>query len=333
MNDGPGDGGERTRGTRHAGIGDGREGVVGPGGLPGRGATELLRDRSPSPLTEVDDERFTRHGVRLLLKREDLLHPEVVGNKWRKLVPTLREMVATGDRTLLTFGGAHSNHLRATAAAGRLLGLSTIGVVRGEELADRPPNPSLAACLADGMRPHFVSRSDYRRRADPAFIAGLRERFGPFRSVPEGGTNTAAVRGCVAPGRELAAADPRPDVVAVACGTGGTLAGLAAGLAPGMRALGVPVLRGGFHAEAVRALQQEAFGGPRGRWTVDDRFHHGGFARVPAELEEFALDFADRHGLPTVERVYVAKVLWALRELAAERAFRRGTVLAAVITG
>ncbi|GAB3119081.1 pyridoxal-phosphate dependent enzyme [Streptomyces calidiresistens] len=297
------------------------------------GVPELLRERPPSPLTEVDDERFARHGVRLFLKREDLLHPEVVGNKWRKLVPTLREAVATGDRTLLTFGGAHSNHLRATAAAGRLLGLSTIGVVRGEELADRPPNPSLAACLADGMRPHFVTRSEYRRRADPDFVAGLRKRFGPFRLVPEGGTNAAAVRGCVVPGRELAAADPRPDVVAVACGTGGTLAGLAAGLAPGTRALGIPVLRGGFHGEAVRALQREAFGGPRGRWSVDDRFHHGGFARVPAELEEFALDFADRHGLPSLDRVYVAKVLWALRELTAAGAFPRGTVVAAVVTG
>ncbi|MQS10361.1 pyridoxal-phosphate dependent enzyme, partial [Streptomyces sp. IF17] len=195
------------------------------------------------------------------------------------------------------------------------------------------PNPSLAACLADGMRLHFVTRSDYRRRGDPDFIAGLRRRFGPFRPVPEGGTNAAAVRGCVVPGRELAAAVPRPDVVAVACGTGGTLAGLAAGLAPGMRALGIPVLRGGFHGEAVRALQRETFGGPRGRWSVDDRFHHGGFARVPAELEEFALDFADRHGLPPLDRVYVAKVLWALRELTAGGAFRRGTALAAVITG
>jgi 1-aminocyclopropane-1-carboxylate deaminase len=164
---------------------------------------EALCARLPSPLQEVEDERFARRGLRLLLKREDLIHPELPGNKWRKLVPNLRAAAEAGQRVLLTFGGAYSNHLRATAAAGRLLGLSTIGVVRGDELADRPLNPSLARCAADGMRLHFVSRSDYRRRTDPAWVAGLRARFGDFRPIPEGGSNAAAVHGCAELGREL----------------------------------------------------------------------------------------------------------------------------------
>nr|WP_307544438.1 pyridoxal-phosphate dependent enzyme [Streptomyces sp. V3I8] len=287
-----------------------------------------MRPRLPSPLREVADERFTRRGVRLLLKRDDLIHPELIGNKWRKLVPNL---VAAGGRTVLTFGGAYSNHLRATAAAGRLLGLSTVGVVRGQELAGRPLNPSLARCAADGMRLHFVDRSTYRRKGEPETLAALLQATGCEAAyvVPEGGSNAPAVRGCVALGEELRS---HADVVALACGTGGTLAGLAAGLSPGQRALGVPVLKGGFLGAEIRALQEEAFGGPRGDWTLDDRFHFGGYARTPAELDAFAADFGRRHALP-VERLYVAKSLYGLVTLAEEGAFPRGTTVAAVITG
>lgn len=142
-----------------------------------------------------------------------------------------------GWQALLTFGGAYSNHLRATAAAGRLLGFATIGVVRGDELADAPRNPSLARCAADGMRLHFIDRARYRRRSDPEVLAELRDRFGAFRLIPEGGSNALAAQGCTELGRELRGA---ADTVAVACGTGGTLAGLAAGLGPGQRALGFP---------------------------------------------------------------------------------------------
>ncbi|MFG3252897.1 1-aminocyclopropane-1-carboxylate deaminase/D-cysteine desulfhydrase [Streptomyces sp. NPDC048172] len=253
-----------------------------------------------------------------------------VGNKWRKLAPVLREAAASGRTTLLTFGGAYSNHLRATAAAGRLLGLRTIGVVRGEELADRELNPSLARCAADGMRLHFVTRADYRRRSDPAWREELRERFGPCLLVPEGGSDAAAVRHCVQLGRELRGLT---DVAAVACGTGGTFAGMAAGLSPGQRGLGIPVLKGGFLTGEVRRLQREAFGEVRGDWSLDDRFHRGGYARTDPELEEFAADFARRHGLPPLDRVYVAKLLHGLTFLVSEGAFARGSTVTAVITG
>jgi 1-aminocyclopropane-1-carboxylate deaminase len=287
-----------------------------------------LRPRLPSPLQEAVDERFERRGVRLLLKRDDLIHPDLVGNKWRKLAPNL---ATAHGRTVVTFGGAYSNHLRATAAAGRLLGLSTVGVVRGEELAGRPLNPSLARCVADGMRLHFADRPTYRRKAEPGTLTALLRAAGAEDAVvvPEGGSNAAAVRGCRALGEELAG---HADVVALACGTGGTLAGLAAGLPRGRRTLGIPVLKGGFLADEVRRLQQRAFGGLRGTWSLDDRFHCGGYARITPELDSFAADFERRHGLP-VERVYVAKMLYGLLALAEEGAFPRGTTLAAVITG
>lgn len=293
--------------------------------------TTALRPRLPSPLRRVEDERFTRHGVRLLLKRDDLIHPDLPGNKWRKLAPNLR---AARGRPLLTFGGAYSNHLRATAAAGRLLGFPTVGIVRGDELAARPLNPSLSQCAADGMRLVFVDRTTYREKDVPE----VRERIlravtGDFYVVPEGGSNALAAQGCAALGHELH--DPGAeaiDVVAVACGTGGTLAGLAAGLGPGQRAIGFPVLKGGFLGDAIRALQYEAFGGPTGDWSLDERFAFGGYARTTPALDAFAADFEARHRLP-VERVYVAKMLYGLTRLAEEAAFPPGSTVAAVITG
>ncbi|MGW2203447.1 1-aminocyclopropane-1-carboxylate deaminase/D-cysteine desulfhydrase [Streptomyces sp. NPDC001774] len=286
-----------------------------------------LRPRLPSPLEPVEDERFTRRGLRLLLKRDDLIHPDLPGNKWRKLALNLR---AADGRPVLTFGGAYSNHLRATAAAGRLLGFETIGVVRGQELADRPLNPSLARCARDGMRLVFVDRATYRAKADPEVLAGLLAQSPPGTYVvPEGGSNALAVEGCVELGRELRGA---ADVVAVACGTGGTLAGLAAGLGPGQRALGIPVLKGGFLGAEIRALQVAAFGGPRGEWSLDERFHGGGYARTTPDLDAFAREFEAWHGL-AVERLYVAKMLYGLVALAEEGAFAPGTTVAAVITG
>ncbi|MGW6786464.1 1-aminocyclopropane-1-carboxylate deaminase/D-cysteine desulfhydrase [Streptomyces sp. NPDC054987] len=305
----------------------------------------LLQPRPPSPLQEIHDERFERHGVRLLLKRDDLIHTTIPwdtdlfgpvdlyppGNKWRKLAPNLRAALEAGHDRLVTFGGAYSNHLRATSAAGRLLGIETVGVVRGDELAGRPLNDSLARCAADGMRLHFVSRSRYRGKADPRALPLLLEEAGAVGAyvVPEGGSNALALAGCAELGRELRGVT---DVAAVACGTGGTLAGLAAGLDPGQRALGVPVLAGGFLSEEIRSLQTEAYGGPAGRWSLAEDFHHGGYARVPAALESFAADFASRHGFP-VERIYVAKLLWALTTLTAAGAFRPGTTVTAIITG
>ncbi|MFI5878401.1 1-aminocyclopropane-1-carboxylate deaminase/D-cysteine desulfhydrase [Streptomyces sp. NPDC051554] len=293
-----------------------------------------LRPRLPSPVEEVADGRFGRHGIRLLLKRDDLIHPDLIGNKWRKLAPNL---AAAAGRTVVTFGGAYSNHLRATAAAGRLLGLPTVGVVRGQELSDRPLNPSLARCTADGMRLHFVDRSTYRRKSDPETLAGILRAVGAEDAyvVPEGGSNSLAVRGCRALGEELRAradADAHVDVVALACGTGGTLAGLAAGLGPDQRVLGIPVLKGGFLSAGIEELQGHAFGGRRGDWSLDDRFHFGGYARVPAELDAFAEDFEQRHGVP-VERLYVAKLLYGLVALADEGAFPRGSTVAAIVTG
>ncbi|MEU0492468.1 pyridoxal-phosphate dependent enzyme [Nocardiopsis sp. NPDC006139] len=284
-----------------------------------------LTARLPSPLEEVRDPRL--RGVRLLIKREDLIHPEVPGNKWRKLHRNLVRAHEAGAATLLTFGGAYSNHIRAVAAAGRACGFATVGVIRGEE--HRPLNPVLEYAAAQGMRLVHLDRATYRNKHTPGVIAGLRERFGDFHLLPEGGSNAEAVLGCVPVAAEI---DTDFDVLCCACGTGGTLAGVAAGLGPGRRALGFAVLKGGgFLADEVRRLQREA-GVSGGNWEVETGYHFGGYARCPDGLRAFIDDFRDRHGLEP-ERVYVAKMLAGIYDLAARGRLRPGTTVVALVTG
>ncbi|WP_436790610.1 1-aminocyclopropane-1-carboxylate deaminase/D-cysteine desulfhydrase [Yinghuangia sp. YIM S10712] len=284
---------------------------------------------SASPLVEVVDERFASRGVRLWVKRDDLIHPELPGNKYRKLKYNLVEAAAGEYRTLLTFGGAYSNHLRAVAAAGALFGFATVGVVRGDELASRPLNESLAFARERGMRFVFVDRATYRRRAEAEFVDELRREHGRFFLIPEGGSNANAVRGCAELPAEL---DVPYDVVAVACGTGGTLAGIAAGLPEGRAALGFAVLKGDFLGDEVARLQRLAYGEVRGVWRVENAYHCGGYARVTAELREFTDDFERRHGI-SADRIYVGKMLYGLTAMVEAGEFRRGTGIVAVKTG
>ncbi|MEU9844540.1 pyridoxal-phosphate dependent enzyme [Actinomadura sp. NPDC048032] len=277
-----------------------------------------------SPVVELADERAARRGLRLFLKRDDLVHPELPGNKWRKLRHNIGPAREHG--TLLTFGGAYSNHIRAVAAAGAMYGFATIGVIRGEE--HLPLNATLAHARRMGMRLAYMDRATYRRKHEPDVVAALRERWGDFYLLPEGGSNAPAVRGCA----ELGAEVPGFDVVCCPCGTGGTLAGLAAGLAPRQRAVGFSVLKGGFMAGEVERLQRETYGGRRGDWSVQDDFHFGGYARTTPELEAFAADFAGRHGI-VLDRVYTAKMMFGVLALAGRGAFPEGARVLAVITG
>jgi 1-aminocyclopropane-1-carboxylate deaminase len=282
----------------------------------------------PSPLEEVADERLARAGVRLFLKRDDLISRDLPGNKWRKLKYNLEAARRQGHDVLLTFGGAYSNHIRATAAAGHAFGFSTIGVIRGEE--HRPLNPSLSYAAGQGMRLAYLDRTTYRAKSEPDVVAALRDRFGGFYLIPEGGSNGLAARGCA----EIPAEIDRPfDVICCPCGTGGTLAGIAAGLGEGQRALGFSVLKGGqFLTGTVAGLQAEAFGAGSGNWAIDDRFHFGGFARRDADLGDFIADFRERHGL-ALDWVYVAKMMYGIYALAAEDSFAPGTRIVALITG
>ena len=285
--------------------------------------------RLPSPLQEITDPGLAAASVRLILKRDDLISPDLPGNKWRKLKYNLEAARQDGHRALLTFGGAYSNHIRATAAAGARFGFATIGVIRGEE--HQPLNPSLRYAADLGMELVYLDRASYRRKTSADVTGPLRSRFGRFYQLPEGGSNALAARGCA----ELPAEITVPfDVLCVPCGTGGTLAGVAAGLSTGQRAIGFSALRGGagFLPDAVRARQDEAFGGPRGRWLVDDEFHCGGFARRTPDLDVFISGFRARHGL-TLDWVYVAKMMYGIYAHAQRGTFAPGTTVVAVVTG
>jgi 1-aminocyclopropane-1-carboxylate deaminase len=287
----------------------------------------LLDLRLPSPVEEWEDERVARRGVRLFLKRDDLIHPELPGNKWRKLKYNLEAAAAGGYGTLLTFGGAYSNHIRAVAAAGHYFGYSTIGVIRGEE--HLPLNPTLAYATERGMQITYIDRQAYRDKHSSTTEAALRRRFGDFYLIPEGGSNAHAVRGAMELPAELTI---DYDTICCPCGTGGTLAGIAAGLPPGRRAIGFSVLKGGgFLVDEVRRLQGEA-GIPTTNWSVELDYHFGGFARRPAELDGFIADVRDQHGID-LEWVYVAKMLYGVLAMIERGAFTPGESVVAVLTG
>jgi 1-aminocyclopropane-1-carboxylate deaminase len=284
--------------------------------------------RLPSPLEELGDDRLAAVGLKLYLKRDDLINSEIPGNKWRKLKYNIEDARAQGHDLLLTFGGAYSNHIRATAAAGYYFGLSTVGIIRGEERL--PLNPSLAYAADHGMTLEYLDRTAYRRKMNPEVASALRRRFGDFYLLPEGGTNANAARGCAEIPAEIS---QRFDVICCPCGTGGTLAGIIGGLTGGQRALGFSVLKGGqFLAREVEELRVKAFGAVSGDWALEYEYHFGGFAKRKPELDAFISDFRDRHGLE-MNWVYTAKMMYGIYDLAAQAAFSPGTSLVAVITG
>jgi 1-aminocyclopropane-1-carboxylate deaminase len=278
----------------------------------------------PSPLEELADDRARRAGVRLLLKRDDLIHPDLPGNKWRKLKHNLATAAAGGFGTLLTFGGAFSQQILATAAAGHHFGFATVGVVRGEEHV--PLNPILRRATDLGMTITYVDRAQYRNRTDPAFLRRLRREFGPHFVIPAGGANRDGVRGCA----ELPAEIGEPfDVICCASGTGTTLAGIAAGLPPGRTAIGFATLKGDFLSGDVAALQR-AYGRTTQNWSVETEFHFGGFARRPAGLDEFVADFEARHGIG-LDPVYEAKMMAGVLTLLGRGRWPAGSTLVAVL--
>lgn len=284
--------------------------------------------RLPSPLVELHDDRASECGVRLYLKRDDLIHPDVPGNKWRKLKHNLAVARAQGHTRLLTFGGAYSGHIRAVAAVGRHHGLDTVGVIRGEE--HLPLNDSLAYAAKQGMTLTYLDRATYRRKTEPNVLDALTAQFAPCYVIPEGGSNAPGVRGCAELPAEI---DLAFDVLCCAVGTGTTLAGIAGGLsAEHQRALGFAVLAGGRFLDAeVTRLQQDTFGAPTTNWSLDYDYAFGGYAKRTAQLDAFIADFEARHAV-TLDWVYEAKMMYGLFKRIEAGAFAEGTAIVAVVS-
>jgi 1-aminocyclopropane-1-carboxylate deaminase/D-cysteine desulfhydrase-like pyridoxal-dependent ACC family enzyme len=278
-------------------------------------------------MQRVDDPILASLGVQLSVLRLDLLHPTINGNKWFKLKYNLQQAREEGHSTLLTVGGAYSNHLYATAAAGRAYEFKTIGIVRGE--AHEPLNPTLRFAQAQGMQLHYVGREAFRQRSAVGFQEDLRVRFGRHYHLPEGGTNVLAVRGCV----EIVPAELIFDYVACCVGTGSTLAGVLVSTAGRATVLGFPALKGGaFLREAVDQLTQQHNGQRYGHYRLVQDYHFGGYARVKPELIEFINRFFRTTGIP-LEPVYTGKMLYGLYDMIRQGQFPFGSRVLAIHSG
>ena len=288
---------------------------------------ELALKQVHSPLQLIHAPRFQSRGIQLYLKRDDLIHPHVSGNKWRKLKYNLLTAQQEKHEALLTFGGAYSNHILATAHAGRLWGFRTIGIIRGE--AYEPLNPVLAEAQDAGMTLAYMPRWQYRQKEDVAILAELNRQWGRFYLLPEGGTNPLAVQGCREVIDEI---EVSFDIICVPCGTGGTLAGLIKGLQPNQQAIGFGVLKGEtFLADQVQAL----LGSPQSptpSWSINFDYHFGGYAKQPPALLDFIHTFQQDHQI-TLEPVYTGKMLFGLYDLIERGYFAPNQTIVAVHTG
>ncbi len=289
----------------------------------------------PIPLHTLNDPELHAYGVQVLVKRDDLIHPQISGNKWRKLKYNLLQAQRQGYKTLLTFGGAYSNHILAVAAAGNLAGFRTIGIIRGE--AHTPLNSTLQWATDHGMELHYTDRESYRHKNEPAFQQQLLEQYGDCYILPEGGSNAFAVQGCAEIIAELPAGY---EYVATACGTGGTIAGLVAGLKGEKKALGFAALKGAqFLYDDVQALlhaydtlPQAGSASQFTNWEIILDYHFGGYAKTKPELTNFVEGFIKRNTM-LIEPVYTGKMFFGLYDLVRKGYFKRGETIVALHTG
>jgi 1-aminocyclopropane-1-carboxylate deaminase len=258
------------------------------------------------------------------------------GNKYYKLKYNLEFAREQGYTTLASFGGAWSNHLAALAQVGAAQGFSTVGIVRGE----RPVKLSmmLLDAEAQGMQLQFISRGDYRHRHEPEFLAALQGRLTNCLVIPEGGTNGLAVRGTAEIVDEVARLSPAADLIVLPVGTGGTLAGIAAALPPGVKVLGISVLKGtgaesGLEADVEALIAATSPPSPLARnWSIDHRFHCGGYAKCPTYLQDFILGWQRRHGM-LLDPVYTGKLFYGLSQMLAQGEINADTRIVALHTG
>ena len=239
------------------------------------------------------------------IKPEYLIHPRVSGNKFRKLKYNLEKAQLQNHKGLLTFGGAFSNHIAATASAGQELNIPTVGVIRGEELVTQiESNPTLSYAKSCGMHLEFVSRSTYKKKTDPAYLQQLLETFKDYYILPEGGTNALAIKGCE---EILTSKDQSFDIICCAVGTGGTIAGVINRSLLTQKIIGFPALKGEFLKEDICKFATQS------NWELWGDYHFGGYAKVDSKLIKFMNDFKLIYNIP-LDPVYTAKMMYGIFE-------------------
>jgi len=264
------------------------------------------------------------YNVTLTVKREDLLHPHISGNKFRKLKYNILQAKADGKTALLTFGGAFSNHIAATAAAGKQYGFATIGIIRGEELADKiEQNPTLNFAKDCGMRLKFITREAYRNKTERVLIGALEAEFGDFYLLPEGGSNDLAVKGCE---EILDDDDAHFTQVCCAVGTGGTIAGIINSALPHQKVIGFPALKGeGLSDDICKFANQ-------GSWELVTDYHFGGYGKINEQLVTFINDFFNETGIP-LDPIYTGKMFFGVIDLIYKGWFPKNAKVLLIHTG
>jgi 1-aminocyclopropane-1-carboxylate deaminase/D-cysteine desulfhydrase-like pyridoxal-dependent ACC family enzyme len=280
------------------------------------------------PLQAISDELTRKCGVNLYILRADLNHPQISGNKRFKLKYNLEEARKQGKETLLTFGGAFSNHIAATAAAGKEQGFKTIGIIRGDRTAAL--NPTLRFAEEQGMQLHFVSREAYRQKDDPGFLNSfIAGKSTALYIIPEGGANRSGIKGCMEITDRVRISF---DHICCPCGTGTTLAGIILSLERNEKALGFQVLKGAgyMHAEVQRWLDK--WGYTKKNWSINEDHHFGGYAKIKPELSSFMEAFEKTHKVP-LDFIYTGKMMYGIYELIQKGYFKEGEIIVAVHTG
>jgi 1-aminocyclopropane-1-carboxylate deaminase len=265
------------------------------------------------------------NGIELYIKREDLLHPIISGNKFRKLKYNLLEAKRLGFKKLLTFGGAFSNHIVAVAGAGKEFGFETIGIIRGEELHDKiVENSSLQFAQERGMQFQFTDRTNYRDKMSPEFLLKLQEIFGSFYLIPEGGTNDLAIKGC----EEILTSEDKSKFSHICCavGTAGTLSGIINSSNENQQIIGFSSLKGDFLSQVICNFAKQK------NWSVNESYHFGGYGKVTNELIRFLNAFHDKYQLP-LDPIYTGKMMFGILDLIEKNYFPPHSKILAIHTG
>ncbi len=274
-----------------------------------------------SPVEEIFDPLFSSKGVQLFIKRDDMIHPYISGNKWRKLKYILLEAEKLSKNHLVTFGGAYSNHLLATACAAAKFGFRSTGIVRGEELQ----NETLLLCRLFGMQLIFVDRESYLNK--PALFVKHFEHDPEAYFIDEGGSGSLATIGCSELIDEL---NEVYDHLFCAAGTGTTATGILLGLKKNSvrtKMHIIPVLKG------ADFLKQEIENQTHGAsFEFHPDYHFGGYAKTSNELLYFIKDFAASSGI-LIDPVYTGKMFYSIYDLINKDHFAKGSKILAVHTG
>lgn len=289
----------------------------------------MFLENTYSRIQQIHFSDISDKEISLFIKREDELHPFISGNKYRKLKYNLEEALNQKNETLITFGGAYSNHIAAMAAAGFEHNFKTIGVIRGDELANNleeviQKNATLKFASEHNMKFEFVSRSEYRTKTSVTFIRKLKEKFGDFYLIPEGGTNNLAVKGCE---EILNEEDAKYDIVCLAVGTGGTISGIINSSKNHQKVMGFPALKGDFLQHEINKyiLKKE-------NWCLNTEYNFGGYAKITEELITFINKFKNETNIP-IDPVYTGKMMFGIVDLVKKNYFKKGTKILVIHTG